>query len=216
MCELRDDVMAEYSSIQQSKDANNDELVKIKKAIKEHNKEKKSIDDRYYQYLMEAKIRFGLDEIPEEKLKSVATNFEASGSDKCIATVIWYLTIIRLRNEFNPNAIQFPIVFDSPNNVENDDEKTDVLIKYLLENAGLSPQFIMSGIGLDTDDLRKIVGDVNVVALTTPKFQLLQKNEFIQYESLLSELCAAELNENMDGDIHFNLHSDEDKKGASK
>lgn len=216
MCELRDDVMAEYSSIQQSKDKTNDELVKIKKAIKERNKEKKSIDDRYYKYLMEAKMRFGLDEIPEEKLKSVTTNFEASGSDKCIATVIWYLTIIKLRNEFNPNAIQFPIIFDSPNNVENDDEKTDVLIKYLLENAGLSPQFIISGIGLDTDDFRKTVGDANVVTLTTPKFQLLQKNEFIQYESLLSEFCAAEFNENMDGDICFNLHSDEEKKGTSK
>ena len=216
MCELRDDVMAEYSSIQQSKDKNNDELGKIKKAIKEHNKEKKNIDDRYYQYLMEAKIRFGLDEIPEEKLKSVATNFEASGSDKCIATVIWYLTIIRLRNEFNPNAIQFPIVFDSPNNVENDEEKTDVLIKYLLENAGLSPQFIMSGIGLDTDDLHKTVGNANVVTLATPKFQLLQKDEFVQYETLLSEFCAAKLNDNMDDSIHSNLYSDVEKKGTSK
>lgn len=191
MCELRDDVVSEHAAIRQARNKDNEELRKVKEAIKERNKEKKIINDRYYQYLMEAKIRFGLDEIPEEKLKSVASNLEASGSDKCIVTVIWYLTIIRLRTEFNHNAIQLPIVFDSPNNVENDDEKTDVLIKYLLENAGLSPQFIMSGIGFDTEEAHKAVGDANIVVLSTPRFQLLQKDEYVKYESLLLELCAA-------------------------
>lgn len=194
MCELWDDVISEHVTIQQSLDKDNEELRRIKEAIKERNKEKKIINDRYYQYLMEAKTRFGLDEIQEDKLKSVASNLDASGSDKCIVTVIWYLAIIRLRNEFNPEAIRFPIVFDSPNNVESDDEKTDLLLRYLLENSELSSQFIVSGIGLDTDEFKSMTDKpMNIVTLSNEQYHLLGKDDYQQYVGLLEAFCDAGL-----------------------
>ena len=143
---------------------------------------------------MEAKTRFGLDEIQEDKLKSVASNLDASGSDKCIVTVIWYLAIIRLRNEFNPEAIRFPIVFDSPNNVESDDEKTDLLLRYLLENSELSSQFIVSGIGLDTDEFKSMTDKpMNIVTLSNEQYHLLGKDDYQQYVGLLEAFCDAGL-----------------------
>jgi hypothetical protein len=193
MCEVREDVALEYSSIQQEVGKSRRILDEIQSSIKKYNENKKQINDSYYQLLIDAKNRFGLDEIPDEKFKSVLSNFSASGSDKCIATVIWYLTIIKLRNMFNPNAIRFPIVFDSPNNVENDDEKTNELIGYLLENSRLSPQFIMSGIGFDNDIFKTALAGANIIWLTTPRFQFLQKDQYEMYYPLLSEFCNAGL-----------------------
>lgn len=193
MCEVREDVAWEYSSIQQEVGKSRRILDGIQSSIKKYNENKKQINDSYYQLLIDAKNRFGLDEIPDEKFKSVLSNFSASGSDKCIATVIWYLTIIKLRNMFNPNAIRFPIVFDSPNNVENDDEKTNELIGYLLENSRLSPQFIMSGIGFDNDIFKTALAGANIIRLTTPRFQFLQKDQYEMYYPLLSEFCNAGL-----------------------
>ena len=191
MCEIRDDVVIERSSIQQELYHNRKDLNGIEKSIKEYDTRKKQINERYYQLLIEAKIRFGLNEISDDKFKNISLNFEASGSDKYIATVIWYFTIIKLRNAFNPGAIQFPIVFDSPNNVENDEEKTNALIEYLLENSKLSPQFIMSGIGFESEHFKNISNKPNIIKISTPRFKLLKTEDYETYSPLLVELCNA-------------------------
>lgn len=72
---------------------------------------------------MSIRTRFGLNEINPDSFKSITINFMASGSNKPIATVMWYLTLLKLRNCFNNDALSLPIVFDSPNNAETDDTK---------------------------------------------------------------------------------------------
>lgn len=199
LCELREDIASEHSSLQEEEVRHRIALAEVEKEIKTYGKKKKSINENYYRYLMDAKTRFGLDEIPPDCFKNISAVFTASGSDKYIATVIWYLTIIKLRNQFNPEAIQFPIVFDSPNNVENDEEKTNELIAYLLENAKLSPQFVMSGIGFEDE---KYKDTPNIIMLSTPRFQLLQKDEYERYSPLLAELCNAQPSAPQVGNAH--------------
>lgn len=193
LCEIRDGIVLEKNEAQDALDEQQSELDVVKKKIQSYNERKKAITDRYYELLVNAKTEFGIDEIDPDKFKKLSTNFSASGSNKYIATVIWYFTVIRIRNEFNPTAIQFPIVLDSPNNVETDDEKANSLLEYLLTNSGLSSQFIMSGIGFDTDEFRKMTDKrMNIISLTNEKYHLLQEEDYQQYSFLMNELCDAE------------------------
>lgn len=193
LCELRDDVVKEQHEIQDKLTDKESLLKKVKSTIKGYTERKEKILERYYELLLRAKLEFGLDEINAEKFKNISSVFSASGSDRNIATVIWYFAIIKLRSEFNPEAIQFPIVLDSPNNVETDNEKERAFIQYLLDNSSISSQFIMSGIGFDSGNLRELLPqNVNVINLTNKKYHLLSENEYALYSPLMKQLCDAE------------------------
>ncbi len=90
-------------------------------------------------------------------------------------------------------AIQYPIVLDSPNNVEADDEKEKAFLEYLLSNSDHSSQFIMSGIGFDSAEFQANINKpMNVIILTNDKYHLLQTEDYVSYSSLMEELCNAE------------------------
>ena len=174
-------------------DVVSDEEEKIKeltKEIKKYNDRKKDIEEKYYELLIVARSRFGLNEIEPEKFKKLTNVFTASGSNKNIATVIWYLTIIALRRKYNENAIDFPIVFDSPNNVETDNMKKHALLEYILENAKDS-QLILSSIGFDKSEF-EAYNNINVILLENDKYNLLDERDFTEYKDLLDNLCDAE------------------------
>lgn len=197
LCELRDSVVTERNVVQDKLILEKERLKKTNTDIKLYNSRKKEIESRYYELLIKGKNQFGLDEINPDKLKKINLNFSASGSNKYIATVIWYFAIIKIRNEFNSNAIQYPIVFDSPNNVEMDDEKRRFFIQYLLSNSELSPQFIISGIGFDGEDFKDMVDKkMNITILENAKYHLLQSDDYLKYAYLMQEMCNAELGNN--------------------
>ncbi len=69
------------------------------------------------------KLKFGLKEIEDKRFENINRVFSAGGSNKPIATIIWYLNMLKIKYKFNSEAIKFPLILDSPNNVELDDEK---------------------------------------------------------------------------------------------
>ena len=194
LCELRDSILSERAQNHNVQDKLIDEQEDIKKKLGSYSDRKKTLLERYYELLIQGKTRFGLDEIDPEKFRSLSTNFVASGSNRNIATVIWYFTIIQLRNEFNPTAIQFPIVFDSPKNVEMDSQKEGALLEYLIKNAELSAQFIVSGLGYNSDEFKRLTEEsMNIIVLDNDKYHLLVPDDYVLYSPLMEELCDAEM-----------------------
>ena len=194
LCELRDSILSERAQNHNVQDKLIDEQEEIKKKLGSYSDRKKTLLERYYELLIQGKTRFGLDEIDPEKFRSLSTNFVASGSNRNIATVIWYFTIIQLRNEFNPTAIQFPIVFDSPKNVEMDSQKEGALLEYLIKNAELSAQFIVSGLGYNSDEFKRLTEEsMNIIVLDNDKYHLLVPDDYVLYSPLMEELCDAEM-----------------------
>lgn len=191
LCEIRDGIVVERKQLTDAFFQITSLLQEVKKEIKKYNDKKKAINEKYYTLLLAARTKFGLNEIDPDSFKSITKNFTASGSNKPIATVVWYLTMIKLRKQFNPDAIDFPVVFDSPNNAETDDVKRHDLIQYILDEAGDGGQLILSSIGFEAS---KFTSDksINVISLENGKYHLLDEEAYAEYYSLLNELCDAE------------------------
>ena len=137
--------------------------------------------------MVEARTHFGINELIPESFKKLTNVVEGSGSNKNIVTVMWYLTILRLRHQYNSAAIDFPIVFDSLNNVETDNEKKFGAVQYVVDHCK-SGQLILSLLGYKDGDIqtdRKI----KVITLTNEKYHLLDAKSYEDYKDILEELC---------------------------
>ena len=190
LCEIREGIITENYDISNVIDEEEGKLKELSKKIKKYGEKKKTIEEDYYELLIAARMKFGLSEIDPEKFKKLTNNFIASGSNKNIATVIWYLTILTLRRRFNPTAIEFPIVFDSPNNVETDNIKKHALLQYILDMA-VGSQLILSSIGFDKAEFTT-KEKINVIKLENEKYSLLDEKSYDVYKDFLNLLCDAD------------------------
>ena len=138
------------------------------------------------------KQRFGLKEISDKKLMDIKSNISAGGSNKPIATIIWYMNLLRIKKEFNPNAILFPIVFDSPNNVETDNEKRIELLKYLFESVDTDTQLIISNLGFDRNQFKE-ANIEQIIEITNDKYQLLNQKDYDNYKGLFISLMENDI-----------------------
>ena len=191
LCEIREGIVSERHDLLEAIDDEEKKLKEITEKTQSYKEKKKQIEEKYYELLVTARTKFGLNEIEPEKFKKLTYNFDASGSNKNIATVIWYLAILDLRQQFNPEAIVFPVVFDSPNNVETDSIKRHALLQYILDNTR-GKQLILSSIGFDASEFTSD-GSINVIKLENEKYSLLDEESYTRNVGLLNILCDAEL-----------------------
>lgn len=186
--EVRDALLSELGEVKSSLEQNKTDTDNFNQQKRKYDAAKKAINSKYYELLLHDKTMFGLSEIDEKRFENITRTFTASGSNKPIATVMWYMNLIKLKNQFNPIAIKFPIVFDSPNNAETDDTKKHELLAYLLDSATENNQLIISTIGFDEASFEQ-GKNCNLIPLTNEKYHLLSEQEFNQYSDLLFELC---------------------------
>ena len=185
--EVKDSLIEEYADIKDSLNQLTEQIKAINKQIKEYNKSKAIINERYYELMLSDKLKFGLEEIDSNKLKKITNVYKAGGSNRPITTVMWYINLIKIKNEFNDSAINFPIVFDSPNNAETDLEKKIEVYKYLIENTDERNQLIVSGIGYGEEEFNNLGFD-NVIYLSNNKYELLCSEDYSNNYKLLNEL----------------------------
>lgn len=191
LCEIRDGIINERMQLTNDLSRIKICLSTIGKSLKGYNNRKKVINEKYYTFLLSAYTKFGLNEINTDCFKAITNSFMASGSNKPIATVIWYLTLIKMRRQFNTNAIDFPVVFDSPNNAETDDIKRHDLLQYILDEYNENSQLVLSSIGFVSDKF-SAPKPINVITLENEKYHLLDESTYEKYFHFLSELCDAE------------------------
>lgn len=187
--EVRENLIEELGELNDSLDEDRAKLKELQKEEKKYNDIKNNINQRYYELMLSDKNRFGLEEIDPKSFEKITKVFSAGGSNKPIATVIWYMNLIKLKNEFNPEAINFPIVFDSPNNAESDISKKVEVYKYLVDNVDERNQLIVSGIGYNETDFKDVVFD-KVITLDNEKYQVLCEKDYNENIELLHMMCS--------------------------
>lgn len=163
---------------------NDGELAECNKKKRIFENKKKNVNNRYYELMMTAKIRFSLQEIQDDRFKEVKLNFTAGGSNITIATIVWYFTLLKLKNRFNKDAISFPLVIDSPNNVETDDEKKIELLSYVFEIMDVQEQLIVSSLGFNKEDFPNVEFS-SITELNNEKYHLLNEEDYNKYFDFL-------------------------------
>ena len=187
--EVRESLLDELAELREQLLKEEASLKSLQKEEKKYNDIKKNINKRYYELMLSDKIRFRLEEIKPKSFEKITKIFSAGGSNKPIATVIWYMNLIKLKNEFNPDAINFPIVFDSPNNAESDVSKKVEVYKYLVDNVDEKNQLIVSGIGYNTKDFANVKFD-KIINLDNEKYQVLCEQDYNDNIELLRIMCT--------------------------
>lgn len=190
MAELRDEIVSELERIGQIVRADDEEIGLLTKKIKEYGEKKKAIESAYYEYMITARTKFGINELSPESFKKLTYAVKASGSNKNVATIMWYIAVLELRKRFNSGAIRYPVVFDSINNVETDNEKKYGLVQYVVEKCE-EEQLVLSLLGYKKGDI-DTERPINIIELTNEKYMLLDKESYEINKSLLEELCDAE------------------------
>ena len=178
-----------FSEIEQDTRKINEIYENIKKlnAIKHLYANKKTkINKRYSELMKKDKDYFNLKEINENNFSNIKNTFTAGGSNKPIVTIMWYMNLLKLKDEFNNNAIKFPLILDSPNNVESDDEKKKTLLKYLFNEIQKDTQLIISTLGFNSDDYSDFKFD-NIIELKNNKYQMLSTDEYYEYKDFLNK-----------------------------
>ena len=187
--EIKDEIIRELHVLREKIDEITQQEKTLKAEERTYIEIKNRINTRYYELMLMAKNQFNLEEIKDKSFEKITNSFRGGGSNKPIATVIWYINLLKLRKEFNPSAIDFPVVFDSPNNAETDLEKKGQLYKYIVENTPKDNQLIVSGIGYENEHTFGIAFD-KVIYLDNEKYHLLSSEDYNAYSSILKELCS--------------------------
>lgn len=183
----RDSLLKDRYDIEQKIEKDNKSKKELQKEIREFKKLKKLADSSYEEKMLESKQFFFLEEIEPEQLTSINKNFEASGSNNPISTIIWYINLLKVKYELNPETIKFPIVLDSPNNSELEEEKKLKLFEYIFKNNLKDTQLIVSTLGFDKNNYSDIkIG--NVITLSNEKYKLLNNVEYKENKNILQTM----------------------------
>jgi len=186
--EVKDNLISDIDEIDSELAKNATKEKENNDKIRKYNDTKKEINQTYYELMLTDKNKFGLEEINAKSFENITRVFSAGGSNKPISTVIWYVNLIKIKNKFNPNAICFPVVFDSPNNAETDTDKKIQVYKYLVDNIDEKNQLIVSGIGYDEETFDGITFD-KTINLDNAKYELLCDEDYKENVGLLRILC---------------------------
>lgn len=100
--------------------------------------------------------------------------------------------MLKIKREFNKEAIIFPIVFDSPNNAETDEEKRRELLKYLFDSVDEDTQLIISALGFEKEEFQDV--NINkVIKLDNDKYQVLNNSDYNKYKQLFIDLMGNDM-----------------------
>ena len=183
--DIKESVAEDLDTIRINISKNETKIKKVQKSLRKYSDIKKKINERYYALMLSDKNRFGLEGINAKSFENINRVFSAGGSNNPLSTIIWYVNLIQLKHEFNPSAIDFPVVFDSPNNAETDETKKRQIYSYICERI-TENQLIVSGLGFSEDEILKNFD--SVITLTNNKYELLCSEDYEANVSLLREL----------------------------
>lgn len=186
--DIKEKISDDLHSLHEKEEQLEAQLKNINKNLRKYDDAKKKINARYYEIMLADKNRFGLDSIDPKTFENIKKNFSSGGSNNPIATIVWYVNLLKLKHEFNPDAIDFPVVFDSPNNAETDQEKKNQVYQYICERI-TNNQLIVSGIGFTDLQLQGVNFD-KIIELDNPKYGLLLKQDYIENIGILNELVS--------------------------
>lgn len=160
--------------------------VNIRKLLVSYAQERDQANTIYLNNL--EKLLIGLD-IPSDQVEENSepgSALIASGAYGPRCKVAQILAFIETQHRISPNLITFPVVIDSPNVLEQDNEHLDTVIRSLLMWDKTDNQIIVASI--QGRDIATKIDGVNIVTLSNPQNHLFCPSEYAMYEVEIAEL----------------------------
>lgn len=180
--EYRDQIAADIVEIEQLRADNSG----YNKLLATYDKERATVNKTYLGKL--GALFTGLD-IPSDQIAEYSepgSALIASGAYGPRCKIAQILAFVETRQTNAPDLITFPIVIDSPNVLEQDNEHLDSVIRTLLTWNKTDNQVIVASIqGKET---AAELGDVNIIFLSNPQNHLFSSDEYALYESEIAEI----------------------------
>ena len=180
--EYTDQIAFNIAEIDRLRSENTD----IGKQLAAYGEEKSSINESYLGYL--GSLFTGLD-VPADQIDDYSepgSSLVASGAYGPRCKIAQILAFVETQRANAPELITFPIVIDSPNVLEQDDDHLDTVIRTLLTWNKTDNQIIVASIqGKET---AKELGNVNIITLTNEKNHLFNAAEYAEYEDEIASI----------------------------
>ncbi len=180
--EYRDQIADNIAEIERLRSEN----LGISKQLSVYGEEKDSINTSYLGHL--SALFTGLD-VPADQIADYSepgSALIASGAYGPRCKIAQVLAFAETQRANAPELITFPIVIDSPNVLEQDDEHLDAVIRTLLTWDRTDNQVIIASIqGKETAEE---LGDVNIITLTNEKNHLFNSAEYGKYEAEVTSI----------------------------
>lgn len=192
--ETQERLLSELSQLTFKISSDKEKIKECQDDLKGYKELKKKANDEYCRLMIESKEKFDLQEINEERFKTVINTFEARGSNLPITTVVWYFNLLKVKNKLNDEAIKLPVVLDSPNNGELDDIKRITLFEHIFGLSCDNPQIIVSTLGFNQNDYNDFQID-NIIELTNDKYHVLNGQDYTNHSDILERLYQASIKE---------------------
>ena len=170
--ELESDVGAFVTRLERAEE----QQKKIMRLLRDYTEERKAADARFIELVTAEVKRFNLRAIDIQRVKGLTSRFSAAGSNGPLATLIWYLSLLRIKQECNPSRIDLPFVLDSPLNIEADDEKFESQYRLIFDEFRYDGQMIVTGLGLDGSAV--VPESAHMIVLDNEKYQLLNRSDY--------------------------------------
>lgn len=190
LIEIKDNVLKDIQKNNLDIASIEEKLKEYTKAKKEYDDQKKKINNKYYELMYLDKQKFNLKEIADKKLESISSTYNVSGSNKPIATIIWYMNLLKLRRIFNKDAIDFPLIIDSPQNGELDDTNKSAVLNYIFDNVYEKQQLIVSVLGYDLN--KNDMKADKIIYLDNKRYELLNSIDYENNKELLQKFNSLE------------------------
>lgn len=183
----RDELVSELGSIKEIVKQYKDNIEEKQNIINSYLSKKKEITPKYFELMKESRDYFGLKEIHESSMKSIKKQFKGDGGNLPASTIFWHINLLKLKDEFNPDALRFPLIIDSPNNRETEDDKKIKTFRYIFDNLANGTQLIISTLGFNKENFKDIEFN-NIIELNNEKYSLLNKEDYEKNKHLLKVL----------------------------
>lgn len=174
--EYTDQIAFNIAEIDRLRSENSD----IGKQLAVYSEEKSSINESYLGYL--DSLFVGLD-VPTDQIDDYSepgSSLIASGAYGPRCKIAQILAFVETQRTKSPEVITFPIVIDSPNALEQDNDHLDTVIRTLLTWDKTDNQIIVASIqGKETAEK---LGSVNIITLTNEKNHLFNAAEYAEHE----------------------------------
>lgn len=183
LTKFREKLSSEHANKTSQLELTNESLKIVRKELKKYDARKKKVNDRYIEVISQYVSDLNLQSIELRKNKNIGSKFSASGSNTPLATVAWYFSLLKLKEELNPDRTCLPLILDSPLNVEADDEKYERQYSLIFEKFKYEHQMIVTGLGLAQSTVVPI--GANVIVLENKKYELLNKKDYEEVKELV-------------------------------